>query len=88
MKVNNKKEGSMNELIDRYSIVYNKESDKLVMYTKGNILFEGNISDIEKVEGLLSNYYIYDRDNLDESYNASANKLKILKQIYNDKKEQ
>lgn len=76
------------ELVNRYSIVYNKESDKLIMYTKGKILFEGNISDIEEVENLLADYYTYDRDNLDESYNSSANKLKALRQIYNDKHNQ
>lgn len=76
------------ELVNRYSIVYNKESDKLIMYTKGKILFEGNISDIEEVENLLADYYTYDRDNLDESYNSSANKLKALRQIYNNKHNQ
>ncbi len=76
------------ELVGRYSIVYNKESDKLIMYTKGKILFEGNISDIEEVENLLADYYTYDRDNLDESYNSSANKLKTLRQIYNNKHNQ
>src|SRR5699024_1019582 len=44
------------ELVSRYSIVYNKELDKLIMYTKNNILFEGNIADIEKVESSLSDY--------------------------------
>ena len=76
------------ELVNRYSIVYNKESDKLIMYTKGKILFEGNISDIEEVENLLADYYTYDKDNLDESYNSSANKLKGLRQIYNNKHNQ